>query len=254
MRARRNRRRPFGAALAAAVIVAAAMPAAARAPGALSAATQPAAAAAEPARAGSVDSTGSAAATEATATPVTARPKSTAGPDAAGAGAVQAAGPRSELVRSPQAVPADDRLKVFLAGSIDMGGSADWQAQVARELAGEGVVLLNPRREDWNPAWKPVAEEPEFRRQVEWELAALQRADVIAMYLAPGSQAPVSLLELGLHAGSGKVLLACPDGFWRKGNVDIVAERYGIPRYDSLPALVQAVRARLAELRRARTR
>lgn len=160
----------------------------------------------------------------------------------------------SQLVRSPQPVPADDRLKVFLAGSIDMGGTTDWQAQLARELADEGVVLLNPRREDWNPAWKPVAEEPEFRRQVEWELTALQRADVIAMYLAPGSQAPVSLLELGLHASSGKVLLACPDGFWRKGNVDIVAQRYGIPSYDSLPALAQAVRARLAELRRARTR
>ncbi|QCW28857.1 hypothetical protein FE772_21765 [Lysobacter enzymogenes] len=135
-----------------------------------------------------------------------------------------------------------------------MGGTTDWQAQLARELADEGVVLLNPRREDWNPAWKPVAEEPEFRRQVEWELTALQRADVIAMYLAPGSQAPVSLLELGLHAGSGKVLLACPDGFWRKGNVDIVAQRYGIPSYDSLPALAQAVRARLAELRQARAR
>lgn len=174
-------------------------------------------------------------------------------PPAAQAG-IDAAPARSELVRSPQPVPADDRLKVFLAGSIDMGGSADWQAQVARELADEGVVLLNPRREDWNPAWKPVAEEPEFRRQVEWELSALQRADVIAMYLAPGSQAPVSLLELGLHAGSGKVLLACPDGFWRKGNVDIVAQRYGIARYDSLPALVQGVRARLAELRRARAR
>jgi len=160
----------------------------------------------------------------------------------------------SELVRSPAPVPADDRLKVFLAGSIDMGGTQDWQAQFARELADEGVVLLNPRREDWNPAWKPVAEEPEFRRQVEWELDALQRADVIAMYLAPGSQAPVSLLELGLHAGSGKVLLACPDGFWRKGNVDIVAQRYGIPRYGSLPALAQAVRERLSELRRARAR
>ncbi|MGO1070682.1 nucleoside 2-deoxyribosyltransferase domain-containing protein [Lysobacter sp. CA199] len=158
----------------------------------------------------------------------------------------------SEVVRSPQALPQDGRLSVFLAGSIDMGGSSDWQAQVARELADEGAVLLNPRREDWNPAWKPVASEPEFRRQVEWELAALQRADVIFMYLQPGSQSPISLLELGLHAGSGKVLLACPDGFWRKGNVDITADRYGVPRYESLPALIDAVRARLAELRRKR--
>ncbi|ALN93347.1 hypothetical protein LG3211_4413 [Lysobacter gummosus] len=158
----------------------------------------------------------------------------------------------SVTVRSPQPLPRDGRLTVFLAGSIDMGGSSDWQAQVARELADEGVILLNPRREDWNPAWKPVAQEPEFRRQVEWELTALQRADVIAMYLQPGSQSPVSLLELGLHAGSGKLLLACPEGFWRKGNVDITADRYAVPRYESLPALIEAVRARLAQLRRER--
>ncbi|MEH6417122.1 nucleoside 2-deoxyribosyltransferase domain-containing protein [Pseudomonas sp. CGJS7] len=160
--------------------------------------------------------------------------------------------PASTMVRSPQPLPEDGRLSVFLAGSIDMGGSSDWQAQVASELAGEGVVLLNPRREDWNPAWKPSTQEPEFRRQVEWELAALQRADVILMYLQPGSQSPISLLELGLHADSGKLLLACPEGFWRKGNVDITADRYGVPRYETLPALIQAVRARLAELRRKR--
>lgn len=114
------------------------------------------------------------------------------------------------------------------------------------------MVLLNPRRADWNRAWKPVAEEPEFRRQVEWELDALQRADVILMYFAPGSQSPITLLELGLHADSGKVMLACPDGFWRKGNVDIVARRHRIRAYESLDALIAAVRQRVDELRLAR--
>lgn len=176
----------------------------------------------------------------------------TAAGGAAAADTAAANPPRSITIQSPNPLPDDGRISVFLAGSIDMGGSVDWQAQVARELADEGVVLLNPRRDDWNPAWKPSADEPEFRRQVEWELTALQRADVIAMYFAPGSQSPVTLLELGLHAGSGKLLLACPDGFWRKGNVDITADRYGVPRYESLDALIAGVRQRLAELRRQR--
>ena len=158
----------------------------------------------------------------------------------------------SVAVKSPQALPDDDRLKVFLAGSIDMGGTENWQARVEQALADEGVVLLNPRRDDWNPAWKPSAAEPEFRKQVEWELSALNRADVILMYFAPSSQSPITLLELGLHAPSGKVLLACPEGYWRKGNVDITADRYGVPRYESLDALIAAVRQRLAELRRQR--
>lgn len=158
----------------------------------------------------------------------------------------------SVTVKSPQPVPGDDRIKVFLAGSIYMGCSENWQARVEQALADEGVVLLNPRRDDWNPAWKPSAAEPEFRKQVEWELGALNRADVILMYFAPASQSPITLLELGLHAPSGKVLLACPEGYWRKGNVDITADRYGVPRYESLDALIAGVRARLAELRRRR--
>lgn len=161
--------------------------------------------------------------------------------------------PRSGVIVSPNAIAENDpRIKVFLAGSIDMGGSVDWQAKAIEALAAEDVVLLNPRRADWNKAWKPVAEEPEFRRQVEWELQALERADVVLVYFAPASQSPITLLELGLHAASGKVLLACPDGFWRKGNVDIVAKHHGIPAYGSLDALLEAVNARIAALRKSR--
>ena len=152
------------------------------------------------------------------------------------------------VIHSPHALPAQDtRVRIFLAGSIDMGKSEDWQARVAKELNDQQVVLLNPRRLDWNPAWRAEADEPEFRRQVEWELNALEQADIIVMYLVPGSQSPISLLELGLYARSGKLLIACPEGFWRKGNVDITAERYNIPVYDSLEELIAATRTQLQQ-------
>src|SRR3546814_4292495 len=60
--------------------------------------------------------------------------------------------------------------------------------------------------------------------------AALESAAIIVMLLAPGSQSPISLLETGLHARGGKLILLCPEGFWRKGNVDITAERYRLNR------------------------
>jgi hypothetical protein len=155
----------------------------------------------------------------------------------------------SLTVTSPQELPLDDpRPRVFLAGSIDMGQAQDWQAQVQRALADDGVVLLNPRRDDWNPAWQANTTEPEFVRQVQWELDALDAADVVLMYFAPGSQSPVTLLEFGLHARGGKLLVAAPEGFWRKGNVDITADHYGVQRHADLPALIAGVRARLVSL------
>lgn len=152
------------------------------------------------------------------------------------------------LVTSPSPLPLDHNLpRVFMGGSIDMGGAPDWQAAMTRALSDMDVVVLNPRRPDWNPAWKPEASEPEFRRQVEWELAALEASDVIVMYFAPGTQSPISLLEMGLHARGGKLIVLAPDGFWRKGNVDITAEAYGVRQVRTMEELTLAVREALAE-------
>ena len=153
------------------------------------------------------------------------------------------------LVVSPQPLPIDNaRPRVFLGGSIDMGGAPDWQAAMTSALADMDVVILNPRRPDWNPNWRPEADEPEFRRQVEWELAALESADVIVMYFAPGTQSPISLLEMGLHARGGKLIVLAPEGFWRKGNVDITAQAYGVKQVQSLPELTAAVREALSDV------
>lgn len=152
------------------------------------------------------------------------------------------------VVVSPQPLPIDSaRPRVFLGGSIDMGGAPDWQAALTTALSDMDVTVLNPRRPDWNPAWRPEADEPEFRRQVEWELAALESADVIVMYFAPGTQSPISLLEMGLHARGGKLIVLAPDGFWRKGNVDITARAYGVRQVQTMDELTTAVRQALAD-------
>jgi hypothetical protein len=72
-------------------------------------------------------------------------------------------------------------------------------------------------------------------------LDALNKSDLIILNLLPDSKSPISLLELGLYASSGKLLVCCPDGFWRKGNVEIVCERYDIPLYDSLDDLLNSL-------------
>ncbi len=154
-------------------------------------------------------------------------------------------------VYKPPALPPQDAFEthrsVFLAGSIEMGRAEDWQAAVARELEplAKSVILLNPRRDDWDSSWEQRLENPAFHEQVTWEMDMLEQCDTIFFYFAPGTKSPISLLELGLHAASGKVLVCCPEGFWRKGNVDIVCERFGIPRVATLEQGIEHLFERL---------
>ena len=52
--------------------------------------------------------------------------------------------------------------------------------------------------------------DPQFSQQVNWELDALEVADWIVVYFDPDTQSPISMLELGLHAKSDKVIVCCP--------------------------------------------
>lgn len=135
------------------------------------------------------------------------------------------------------------RKSVFLAGSIEMGVAIDWQAALAQAWQGKDILILNPRRSDWDSSWKQTIDHPQFREQVEWELDALDAADVIVMYFAPDTKSPITLLELGVHAAKNpqKLVVCCPEGFWRKGNVDIVCMRYGVRQVDTLDALAASL-------------
>jgi len=152
----------------------------------------------------------------------------------------------------PPAVLAGPRPWLFLAGSIDDGRAEPWQAACVERLADLPGTVLNPRRADWDSTWRQSIDDPRFRGQVEWELEAQERADVIAFWFASDSVAPITLLELGLFAPSpegrrgGLPIVGCPAGYWRRGNVEVVCARTGIQLVDSFDALLAATRAALS--------
>jgi hypothetical protein len=129
------------------------------------------------------------------------------------------------------------RKSVFLAGSIEMGVAENWQDRVGKFFHDLGYDVFNPRREEWDSSWEQNFENPQFYQQVNWELNALENADIIIMYFDPSTKSPISLLELGLFARSGKLRVVCPDGFWRKGNVAITCNYYNIPLHNNLDTL-----------------
>jgi hypothetical protein len=123
-----------------------------------------------------------------------------------------------------------------------MGKAEDWQKKAIQfyEENGVEVVVYSPRREDWDSSWEQTFENANFYQQVNWELTALEEATLIIMYFDPNTKSPISLLELGKFADSDKLLVCCPEGFWRKGNVDIVCDRYRVPNYSKFDDLLQA--------------
>ncbi len=135
---------------------------------------------------------------------------------------------------------------VFLAGSIDMGNSEDWQSVAEQKLSNlKDLIVYNPRRAEWDSSWDQSTDNPNFVEQVNWELDAMDNSDIIFMYFAPDSKSPITLLELGLHASSGKLMVCCPKGYWRKGNVDIVCARHHIPQFTNLDDALVTLRSRI---------
>ena len=136
---------------------------------------------------------------------------------------------------------------IFLAGSIEMGLAEDWQRKIAQALDGLDVLILNPRRDDWDSSWQQHIDNAPFRQQVEWELQGLDDAAHIIFYFDPATKSPVTLMELGLQASKSpeKLIVCCPQGFWRKGNVDIVCARYGVEMVDNIEALTATLINRL---------
>ena len=77
--------------------------------------------------------------------------------------------------------------------------------------------------------------------QVLWELNNLDDADVIVAYIDPKTLSPITLLEIGLHAKGGKLIVYCPDGFWRKGNIDVVCRKYNIKQVETFDELIKEI-------------
>jgi Nucleoside 2-deoxyribosyltransferase like len=146
--------------------------------------------------------------------------------------------------------PADFSVKanqkvVFLAGSIDKKSAVDWHTKIALALETENILLLNPTRFSWDSSWKLSADDPQFNEQVSWELKSMEIADLVIVNFLPESQSPISLLEFGLYAKSGKTIICCPEGFWKKGNVDVVCRRYQVEQTNNLEELIASIKKRL---------
>jgi hypothetical protein len=137
-----------------------------------------------------------------------------------------------EVYKAPQKYTSDNKFTIFLGGSIEQGKAEPWGDYLTSKLSTYNfdIRILNPRRDDYDAGQKQSIDNPYFKEQVTWELDGLDRADLIVMYLQPDTLSPISMMEIGLYINTldwnKQMIICCPDGFWRRGNIEILVDRF----------------------------
>lgn len=134
-------------------------------------------------------------------------------------------------------------VKIFLAGSIENGKAEPWQEKLVNIFKNKNITFFNPRRDNWNPNIIQSIDDPDFNQQVNWELDAIELSDIIIFYFDPTTISPITLLELGrvtsnYKESSQQVYVCCPEGYFRKGNIEIVCNREKVTLVNSFEDLV----------------
>ena len=149
---------------------------------------------------------------------------------------------RSQIIHAPSEEPIKGIKSVFLAGTTTAIGNVDWRENLSASLIEHPITIFNPNRPDWDSTWREDITFTPYREQVLWELDKQAMADLVVVYFHPATVAPVSLLEFGLSAQiPGKVVVIAPEGYPKRGNVQIVCQKYGIEFLDIIDNLHEVV-------------
>ncbi|KAI8951952.1 hypothetical protein F4801DRAFT_260458 [Xylaria longipes] len=147
-----------------------------------------------------------------------------------------------QIIRAPSEEPVKGIKSVFLAGTTTAVGNIDWRQKLSASLSEYPITVFNPNRPDWDSTWREDITFDPFREQVSWELDKQEKADLVVVYFHPATHAPVSLLEFGLSARiPGKVIAIAPEGYSKRGNVQMVCQRFGIELLDNIDTLHERI-------------
>lgn len=155
----------------------------------------------------------------------------------------------AQIIRAPERRTFRHATTLFLAGTTPRPGQPDWRAVVVEATAGLPVTLLDPVRPDWDGSWVEDVSFAPFREQVAWELDMQEAADLVAFFFHPHKDGMISLLELGLCARAShsvaRIVVACPPGYVKRGNVQMICQRFGLCLVESVEDLAAELAQRI---------
>lgn len=104
---------------------------------------------------------------------------------------------------------------LFLAGGVS--NCRDWQKEVLSKILDLDIVVLNPRRAEFDASNKEIEKE-----QIQWEYEMLRKASVISFYFCEETICPITLYELGTWSHSDKqIIIGMDEKYSRRRDVEI---------------------------------
>ena len=143
-----------------------------------------------------------------------------------------------EIISPTKYTPKHNEISVFAAGSIEQGTAVDWQSSLKNSLSDQdNVVIFNPRRKEWEASWVQDLSNPQFVEQVNWEQNYLERGlstscDIVYINIDPNTKSIITFGEFAQVFRSEWVVINCPRGYWRRGNIEVMCQRAGVKLYE----------------------
>ncbi len=136
-----------------------------------------------------------------------------------------------QIVTPNSVHPEQSTKKIFLAGPMSRTGGADWRDDAIKILQDGGYdgAVYDPRS-NWG------AETFSFSAQVEWELKALNRADVILFWVPRTEENPgfTTNVEFGKFVDSGRCVLGFPPDAMKMRYLKELANNAKAPVFETL--------------------
>jgi hypothetical protein len=142
----------------------------------------------------------------------------------------------------------ENRLGIFLGGSIEMGAAERWQDRLVDRLStlpcAARLDIFNPRRDDWDASWPNNYDFAPFREQVGWEMERQMEADLLVYYFAADTLSPITLLEMGLFHDRNPVI-GTDARYKRLGNLMVTKDYFAMDIHAGWDSFVSAIEKRL---------
>lgn len=136
-----------------------------------------------------------------------------------------------QVIYAQEPLPTTVKKTIFLAGpSPRTDEDLSWRPEALRllELMKYDGHVFSPEPRD--------GKFQDYVGQIEWETAALERADVILFWIPRTKMMPglTTNVEWGVWMKSGKVVLGSPDGAESMRYIKHLAQKHNVPPFDSL--------------------